>query len=212
MELRARRRLGGPSLWRPRCRWVADVRANKHRGRVLLGCAHRLTAWQRLTNSGATYCWGARGDGQLGDGTPQVWWAPGAVSGSSFTALAAAGDYAGYTCGLTSAGAAYCWGSNVNGELGNGSTTWSSEPVPVSGNLSFGALAAGGDYTCGLTSTGAAYCWGDNSVGQLGNRSTTSSSIPVAVSGGQSFTALAAAGGVSPPTSRAAPERESKPP
>src|SRR5439155_1510095 len=154
-----------------------------------------------LTNSGATYCWGARGDGQLGDGTPQVWWAPGAVSwGSSFTALAAAGDYAGYTCGLTSAGAAYCWGSNLNGELGNGSTTWSSEPVPVSGNLSFGALAAGGDYTCGLTSTGAAYCWGDNSVGQLGNPSTTSSSIPVAVSGGQSFTALAAAGSFSPHT------------
>src|SRR5712691_10828720 len=99
-----------------------------------------------------------------------------------------------FTCALTGAGAAYCWGYNSDGQLGNGSTTSSSTPVAVSGGLSFSALATGAYHTCGLTSTGAAYCWGSNSVGQLGDGSTTSSARPVAVAGGLSFSALATGG------------------
>jgi alpha-tubulin suppressor-like RCC1 family protein len=84
-------------------------------------------------------------------------------------------------CGVTTAGAAYCWGHNSSGQLGNGTTTNSLAPVAVSGGLTFAAVSAGDDATCGVTTAGAAYCWGDNSFGQLGNGTTTSSATPVAV-------------------------------
>jgi alpha-tubulin suppressor-like RCC1 family protein len=38
-----------------------------------------------------------------------------------------------YTCGLTVAGVAYCWGYNVYGELGDGTTTTRNVPVGVVG-------------------------------------------------------------------------------
>src|SRR5437773_11781124 len=79
---------------------------------------------------------------------------------TDWTAIAA-GQW--HTCGLTTDGAAYCWGRGASGQLGNGSTTDSPNPVAVSGGLTFSALTTGNDHTCGLTTSGAAYCWGSNS-------------------------------------------------
>ena len=44
-----------------------------------------------------------------------------------------------HSCGVTPSGAAYCWGSNAYGELGNGAMTNSTTPVAVSGGLTFAA-------------------------------------------------------------------------
>jgi alpha-tubulin suppressor-like RCC1 family protein len=97
------------------------------------------------------------------------------------------------TCGITTIGAAYCWGDNSAGELGTGSTIGpeqclaydpydittlqyspcSTVPVSVAGRLTFGLVSESGTSPCGLTSSGDAYCWGDNRYGQLGNGTTT---------------------------------------
>jgi alpha-tubulin suppressor-like RCC1 family protein len=146
-----------------------------------------------LTSAGAAYCWGLDLFGELGSSplTFNFSSTPQAVSGGwSFVALTA-GVY--HTCGLTSLGAAYCWGDNETSQLGNGSTGFSTDttPVAVSGGLTFSALAAGSWHTCGLARSGAAYCWGSNFAGQLGTGSTTDSSIPVLVSGAIPFSAIA---------------------
>jgi alpha-tubulin suppressor-like RCC1 family protein len=110
------------------------------------------------------------------------------LSGVTFTAVTVA-NYA--TCGLMSTGAAYCWGDNLHGQLGDGTTTDRLTPVAVQGGLVFSALGGGEAHTCGLlTNAGAAYCWGNNQAGQLGDGTTTQRLTPVPVQGGLVFTAL----------------------
>jgi alpha-tubulin suppressor-like RCC1 family protein len=103
-----------------------------------------------------------------------------AVSGGLTFAAVSAGNE--HTCGVTIAGAAYCWGENgYGGLLGNGDTTSSSTPVAVSGGLTFAAVSLGMYHTCGVTTASAAYCWGFNSYGELGNGSTANSRTPARV-------------------------------
>jgi alpha-tubulin suppressor-like RCC1 family protein len=148
-----------------------------------------------LTTRGAAYCWGYNGYGELGDGTttdsdedgPQP-----VIGGLRFASISADSYY--HTCGLTTRGAAYCWGYNSEGQLGDGTTTDSDEngPQPVIGGLRFASIETGGYHTCGLTSRGAAYCWGYNNEGQLGDGTTTDSDEdgPQPVIGGLKFARL----------------------
>ena len=133
-----------------------------------------------VTSGGAAYCWGYNLYGQLGDGTTTDRSSPVLVAGSVSFAAVSAGVY-GHTCGVPAGGAAYCWGPNPYGELGDGTTTNQSSPVLVAGGVSFAAVSAGGAHTCGVTAGGAAYCWGLNSKGQLGDGTTTNRSSPVLV-------------------------------
>ena len=56
---------------------------------------------------------------------------PVAVAGGALWASLDGGDY--HTCGVTQAGEARCWGYNLQGQLGDGSTANRPSPAPVSG-------------------------------------------------------------------------------
>jgi alpha-tubulin suppressor-like RCC1 family protein len=100
-----------------------------------------------------------------------------------------------HTCGIIRGGALYCWGLNSSGQLGDGSTANSANPVPVVGMSSGVTAVALGDYhTCAIQS-GSLKCWGYNGYGQFGNGSTANSAHPVLVSGmGSDVTAVTAGG------------------
>lgn len=94
-----------------------------------------------------------------------------------------------HACAIANDETVYCWGRNNVGQLGDGSTTDRSAPVPVKkdGVLSGKTIlqvAAAGDHSCVLASDNWVYCWGEGGGGRLGNGSTSSSSVPVAVQRG----------------------------
>lgn len=72
----------------------------------------------------------------------------------------------GFNCAIINGGA-YCWGSNTYGQLGNGSNTNSTTPVPVFG-LSSGVtnIVASTNHAC-ATANGQVKCWGGNDEAQL---------------------------------------------
>lgn len=136
-----------------------------------------------LTAAGTAYCWGAAG--ALGDGSTTDAFLPVAVTGGLTFAHVTVGGFteASHACGLTTNGAAYCWGNNEVGSVGDGTTVLRPTPVAVGGGLTFASIDAGFRHTCGRTTAGAVYCWGSGRVGQLGTNSRSSSALPVKVLG-----------------------------
>ena len=144
-----------------------------------------------IATGGEAYCWGSRAGGGLGDGS-QAGSASSPVKvagGLSFVALGAGVDH---TCGITTGGDAYCWGSNEAGKLGNGSVLPAFTPQAVSGGLKFTSISVGETYTCGIAG-GKAYCWGDPSNGQLGlGTPLVTKNTPAAVESTLTFVAISA--------------------
>ena len=76
-----------------------------------------------------------------------------------FTHIAGSGTH---FCGLTVDSLAYCWGTNIYGALGDGTTQTKLNPVRVQGDSKFATIAPSTHSTCGLDGGGKAYCWGRN--------------------------------------------------
>lgn len=146
-----------------------------------------------LVDSGQAYCWGAYASGQLGTRVTEDQAAPVRAAGElTFASLAPGGDSHG--CALTDGGAAWCWGSNAFGQLGDGTKTNAPQPDPreVAGPQTFTVLALGGKHTCALGEDGAVWCWGDNRAGQLGDGTTTERLTPTLVDSSLRFVRVTA--------------------
>lgn len=138
-----------------------------------------------LKSDGGAWCWGIAFEGQLGQGSvpsPNRFVPVPVTGGVQFKALAA-GHHR--VCGLDVEGAAWCWGSNYNGGLGDNSSVSQPAPVRVAGDNRYVAIAAGDYHTCALDAEGAAWCWGENSDarggGALGDGTVRSRPSPTRV-------------------------------
>lgn len=155
-----------------------------------------------LTTGGQMYCWGRNSLGQLGIGVRDFAIHPTplpVVGGHTFQSVASLGATTSLSnCGVTTAGAMFCWGLNSQGQLGNGTVTFV-EPTPLlvtGGHTWAGSVGMERRFTCGLTTTGDALCWGTNDFGQLGRGTITPfqdpNPTPALVVGGHTFQSVSA--------------------
>lgn len=141
------------------------------------------TGWNHtcaLHENGSVSCWGRDGHGQLGDGRsdfeiiddPHIFSSsntptPLKVEGITDASVIALG--AEHSCALHNNTTVSCWGNNLSGQLGDGTTTSSNSPIKVSGISDVSTIAAGHEHTCVLHTDGTVSCWGSSNFGKLGN-------------------------------------------
>jgi alpha-tubulin suppressor-like RCC1 family protein len=101
------------------------------------------------------------------------------------------------SCGLSSDGAALCWGDNRRLLLGDIGVTAQPTPVAVAPNLRFSELALGERVACGLTQADQVHCWGENFEGGVGVRDRTFALAPVPVVGAPPFARITTGAGIS---------------
>lgn len=151
-----------------------------------------------IATSGRLTCWGLNDAGELGNGTTSDESLPTNIdSGTTYIAVATGSD-GGYshTCGITTSGALKCWGDNLFGELGNGTTTNEESPVVIDSGTTYAAIAVGGNgseaHTCGITTGGVLKCWGSDTQGELGDGGSSEQNSPIVIHSGTSYTAVSA--------------------
>ena len=103
----------------------------------------------------------------------------------------------GHTVALTENGTLLTWGVNDSGQLGNGNTTQSFNPVQITATDRFSQIASGVNHTLALDDSGRLWAWGENKQGQLGNGTTEPALIPTLVELVPKFSAIYAARGTS---------------
>ncbi|MDA9829639.1 putative Ig domain-containing protein, partial [Candidatus Poseidoniaceae archaeon] len=121
-------------------------------------------------------CWGNGFNGKLGTGTTSHRSTPTTTTGSFSTGRYAVAIDAGYdhTCVILDNGQLTCWGSDSDGQLGNGATTGTKSSLQSS-TVSLGtgrtaiSLSAGGEHTCAQLDNGQLKCWGNRGDGQVGD-------------------------------------------
>ena len=150
---------------------------------VAVGMSHACA----LTDTGEVYCWGDNTFGQLGnsDATVASSSVPLKVANLQALYITSGRDH---VCAQLVDNSLKCWGSNSNGQLGTGDTSYSSSASPrqVTGITSASSVVAGAMHTCAIADGGSVKCWGTGAKFRLGIASSYGQadvSTPTAVAG-----------------------------
>ncbi|GIL50419.1 hypothetical protein Vafri_6548 [Volvox africanus] len=162
---------------------------NQRVKQISAGGMHSLA----LLEDGTVWQWGEN----WGDFSMRPVRTPRPVPGAVSVAAISCGAF--HNLALTGGGRVLSWGMNDYGQLGNGSTTYSTAPRPVldMDGVVVADIAAGGWHSCALSSAGEVWVWGRGEYGRLGlgDRSGSSKLRPQKVRGLEAHVVVQVAAG-----------------
>ena len=151
-----------------------------------------------VKSNGTVWCWGENENAELGLGRTstfetipqQIQYDISFNAFDNVTQIALggrddSGNFLDGGCALKSNGTVWCWGDNVYGQIGNGTTSPVStlRPTQVSGITTAVHISRVGGTACATLENGTIQCWGLGINGQIGDGSTSSRNSPTTVSG-----------------------------
>jgi alpha-tubulin suppressor-like RCC1 family protein len=112
---------------------------------------------------GKPFCWGSNARGELGDGSKHSIYvkegAPKSVSMAEEVKSITTGEK--FTCALSIDDDGFCWGENIDGELGVGTMKdLSLVPMKVKASWKWKEITCGIYSCCGRGKDGRVHCWG----------------------------------------------------
>ena len=148
------------------------------------------------TTTGTLRGWGRNEAGELGDGSTARRTTPVTVRLPSGTRVRSVRSECSHTLALTASGAVLAWGTNQQGELGDGTATDRHRPVRVKlpGGTRVSAVRAGCQFSLALTTTGRVLAWGDGDFLGAGNGLGSEVPVPVMLPAATRITAIATGG------------------
>jgi len=142
-----------------------------------------------LKSNGTVWAWGDNSHGQLGNGASTLSPVNTPVQVSTSTGMGTVSAVAAgrtHSLALTATGEVWSWGSNDEGQLGDGGTASHTSPVHVTGLGGLSpvvAVAAGDGHSVALKADGTLWAWGDNAHGQLGDGTDDDQLSPIQITG-----------------------------
>jgi alpha-tubulin suppressor-like RCC1 family protein len=144
-----------------------------------VACGYNHTA--AIKTDGTLWVWGRNSYGKLGDNTTDN-------KSSPVQTVAFGTNWIQISCGTNNTaaiktdGTLWCWGKNLDGQLGDntGSSETKSSPVQtVAFGTNWKQVSISRWHTAALKTDGTLWCWGQNTYGNLGDNTTTHRSSPV---------------------------------
>ena len=184
---------------------VATVNSNGMVTAIAAGSANITATTAEGNRTATSVVTVAAGDGNGGDGNDDD------TIGTPFIVRTVSAS-PGHTATIRADGSLWTWGSNVSGQLGDGTTTHRHTPVQVQPGTTWLSVATGGGHaeatggapsfprgphglTVAIKADRSLWIWGHNMWGQLGDGTTVNRSIPVQVQPGATWASVSAGGG-----------------